>query len=67
LKSNVGTIDQALRLALGFLFVVLAVTGVIGLWGYVGVLLAVTGFFRFCPAYSVLGLSTCPIPAKAKD
>lgn len=60
MKSNVGTIDRALRIALGLLLIVLAAAGVVGPWGYVGVVLAVTGAFRFCPAYRLLGISTCP-------
>ena len=59
-KPNVGTIDQAARVLLGFVLVFLAASGVIGPWGYVGVVLMVTGAFRFCPAYTVFGFKTCP-------
>jgi hypothetical protein len=59
MKPNVGTIDQALRVAIGLLLVILAASGVIGLWGYVGLLLIATGAVRFCPAYRLFGLSTC--------
>ena len=68
MKSNVGTIDQALRIAIGFLLLVLALTGVIGWWGYIGIVPLVTGAFRFCPAYRLLGIDTCPrSPAKIES
>lgn len=59
MKPNVGTIDQAVRVAIGLLLVILAASGVIGPWGYVGLLLIATGAVRFCPAYRLFGLSTC--------
>jgi len=60
MKANVGGIDRILRLAVGALLIVLAALGVIGVWGYLGIVLAATGVFRFCPAYLPFGLSTCP-------
>ena len=66
MKSNVGTIDQYLRAALGFVLVFLAGTGVIGAWGYVGVVLMATAAFRFCPAYRVLGIDTCSVGSHKK-
>lgn len=66
MNANVGTIDQATRVALGLLLVALAVADVIGPWGYVGLLLIITGAFRFCPAYSLFGLSTCKAPGDNK-
>jgi hypothetical protein len=60
-KANVGTIDRALRIVAGVALIALAVTGVIGLWGYVGVVPLFTGVFRFCPAYTVLGINTCSL------
>ena len=32
--------------------------------GVVGIVLIGTGAVGFCPLYRVLGLSTCPVPAK---
>jgi hypothetical protein len=32
---------------------------VIGPWGYIGVVPILTGVFRFCPAYPLLGINTC--------
>lgn len=60
MKANVGGIDRILRIAVGALLIVLAAVGVIGVWGYIGVVPVLTGLFRFCPAYLPFGISTCP-------
>ncbi|MGS0754387.1 YgaP family membrane protein [Roseateles sp. GG27B] len=59
MKANVGTIDQALRIIAGLVLIALAFTGQVGAWGYVGILLVLTGAFRFCPAYTLLGMNSC--------
>jgi Inner membrane protein YgaP-like, transmembrane domain len=65
MKFNVGTIDRVLRVIVGLALIAVAATGTVtGVWvwvaGVVGVVLVATGVFKFCPAYAVLGLSTCP-------
>ena len=60
MKANVGTIDRVVRVIIGIVLVTLAATGVVGLWGFIGVLPLATGLFRFCPAYVPFGISTCP-------
>jgi hypothetical protein len=30
-------------------------------WGLIGIVPILTGFFRFCPVYPLLGISTCPM------
>ena len=59
MKANVGTIDRALRVALGIILIGLTVSGAIGVWGWIGIVPLATGIFRFCPAYSLLGIKTC--------
>ncbi len=65
--SNVGGVDRIVRAVLGLLLLAspLLVTGV---WAYVlpliGVVLLGTASLRFCPAYRLLGLSTCPVPSR---
>ena len=59
MKYNEGTIDRALRLIAGLALVALAATGTIGVWGWMGVLLLVTGAVGFCPGYAIFGMSTC--------
>lgn len=59
MKANVGTLDRALRIAGGLVLIGLAATGTVGWWGYLGVLPLASGLFRYCPAYPLLGISTC--------
>ena len=59
MKANVGTLDRALRIAAGLLLLGLTLAGVIGVWGWIGLVPLATGLFRFCPAYPLLGISTC--------
>ncbi|KIV62343.1 Permeases of the major facilitator superfamily [Pseudomonas sp. FeS53a] len=59
MTANVGTLDRTLRLIVGLLLIALAVFGVIGTWGYIGIVPLLTGLFRFCPAYPLLGINTC--------
>mgnify|MGYP000146033290 FL=1 len=62
MTANVGGLDRILRIVAGLVFIVLAATNVVGMWGYIvgGVVLA-TGVFRFCGAYTLLGVNTCPM------
>lgn len=64
MKTNVGGIDRVLRIVAGLALIVLAVTGVIGNWGWIGIVPLLTGVFRTCPAYSLLGMNTCPLEQK---
>jgi hypothetical protein len=60
LKTNIGGLDRAARLCAGIALLGLAATGVIGPWGYVGLVPLATGLLKSCPLYTVLGVSTCP-------
>ena len=61
MKVNVGTTDRVLRIVAGVVLIGLAATGTVGPWGYLGIVPLATGLFRFCPAYGLLGLNTCPM------
>jgi hypothetical protein len=61
MKINVGNTDRIARIAVGVVLMVLALTGIIGVWGWIGIVPLATGLFRFCPAYSLLGANTCSI------
>jgi hypothetical protein len=62
---NIGTLDQYVRIVLGLALIAfafqdgLAIEGWhwIGLFGLVPL---VTAFFRSCPLYAALGISSCP-------
>jgi hypothetical protein len=57
-RLNVGNLDRALRVLLGLVLIALAVTGKIGVWGYIGVVPLLTGVVAKCPLYSLFGVST---------
>lgn len=64
MKSNVGTTDRIIRIALALIFAVLyftqMVTGTAGLVLLVlGGIFMATSLIGWCPIYSVVGLSTC--------
>lgn len=55
---NMGNTDRVLRLLLGVVLIACAVLGLIGPWGYAGVVLAITGAVAYCPLYHALGIRT---------
>ena len=61
MKANVGTIDRVLRAVVGLVLIGLAATDTIGVWGWIGVVPLLTSLFRFCPAYTLIGINTCPM------
>ncbi|MGB4335182.1 MAG: DUF2892 domain-containing protein [Chromatiaceae bacterium] len=58
--KNAGTIDRALRAIVGLLLIGLTLTGIIGVWGWIGVVPLATAVLGWCPAYTLLGIKTCP-------
>ena len=61
MKTNVGILDRSLRIAAGLVLIALAATGTVGWWGWIGVVPLLTGLAGTCPAYKLLGMSTCPM------
>ncbi len=61
---NVGTVDRIARIVVGLGLIAgffLNKSGSPWTWAYlIGILPLVTGLAGTCPAYSLLGLSTCP-------
>ena len=60
-KNNVGGIDRILRIVIGLALIGMTLTGMIGIWGWIGVVPLLTAALGTCPLYSVLGFSTCPM------
>jgi len=58
--NNIGLNDRILRVVAGSVLVFLTFLGVIGVWGWLGLILIVTGLMRFCPAYRLIGFKTTP-------
>jgi len=69
MKGNEGMIDRVLRVVVGLglgalaWFVLGLGDGAIGgvIAAAVGAVLIITGLVGFCPAYRLVGLSTCPL------
>jgi hypothetical protein len=64
-RHNENPLDRGLRVLVGGVLLLLALTGVTA-WGWVGLLPLVTGLVGTCPAYTLLGISTCRPAARAK-
>ena len=59
-KTNVGNVDRILRIVVGLVLIALVFVGPQTPWGWLGLIPLATGLLRTCPAYSLLGVSTCP-------
>lgn len=69
MSRNVGRVDQYVRIVLGLALVAFAFQDGLSIQGWhwlglAGFVLLVTAFFRSCPAYTVLGMSTCERPVE---
>lgn len=59
--TNVGSTDRILRIVVGLVLIALVFVGPQTPWGWLGIIPLATGFLRTCPAYSLLGVSTCKV------
>jgi Inner membrane protein YgaP-like, transmembrane domain len=62
MPTNVGLVDQWLRIIVGCALVAMIVLNETP-WrwvGLIGFLPLATGFLRWCPLYSLWGINTCP-------
>ena len=66
MTQNVGGIDRILRIVVGLALIVLAATGTIGIWGWLGVIVLATGVVGICMPYTLFGFSTCAIKTDAE-
>lgn len=57
--ENVGGFDRFVRLLLGMALLTLIFVGPKTLWGLVGLVPLLTGAFRTCPLYRLVGINTC--------
>jgi len=61
MQINVGSTDRIIRGVVGLALIVATLTGTIGVWGWIGIVPLATAIFRFCPAYTLFGMNTCPV------
>lgn len=59
MKVNVGNTERIIRIVAGIALIALTLTGTIGVWGWLGVVLLATGLIGWCLPYSILGINTC--------
>jgi hypothetical protein len=59
MDMNVGGIDRILRAVAGLFILSLYFWGPQSPWALVGLVPLATAIFRFCPAYTLLGIKTC--------
>ncbi len=61
MPTNVGTVDRILRIVVGLGLLALVFVGPQTPWGWIGLIPLATAFIGFCPAYTLLGIRTCPL------
>ena len=63
MKTNVGGIDKAARIIAGLILLslIFILDGTARWWGLVGIVPLLTGTLGWCPLYTLLGFSTCPM------
>lgn len=66
MKTNVGTIDRALRVVLGLGLLALVFVGPQTPWGYLGIVPLLTALVGYCPAYALFGISSCALRGNGK-
>ncbi|MDZ7809490.1 MAG: DUF2892 domain-containing protein [Arhodomonas sp.] len=59
MSKNVGTIDRIIRAIIGIVLIALVFIGPQTPWGWIGLIPLATAVVSFCPAYRLLGMSTC--------
>ncbi len=52
--------ERVLRVLLGLVLLSLVFVGPKTPWGWLGIILILTGASGLCPLYTLLGISTCP-------
>jgi len=65
-KNNVGSIDRAVRVAIGLGLIAIVFVGPKTPFGWLGLIPLATAALGTCPLYSILGLSTCPTKTAAR-
>lgn len=60
MTANVGTVDRVIRGLVGLVLLAMVFVGPQTAWGWIGLIPLVTAIVGICPAYSLLGIRTCP-------
>ena len=65
MKANVGNLDRVARIVIGLGLLSLTVMGPQTWFGLLGLIPLATATMGYCPLYTVLGFSSCPVKQKA--
>lgn len=70
MTTNIGGIDRVARIIVGLALIAFALFGPADIawkWiGWIGVVPLATALLGWCPAYTLVGLSTCPMKPKTE-
>jgi hypothetical protein len=58
--KNMGTTDRIVRSIVGLVLISLVFVGPQTPWGWIGIIPLATAILSWCPAYSLIGMNTCP-------
>jgi Protein of unknown function (DUF2892) len=64
MTTNVGSADRVIRIIIGIAllwYALLAPATGYNWIGWIGIIPIVTALVGYCPLYSILGVSTCPV------
>ena len=64
LKNNVGKVDRVIRVVVGIVLIGNVFYALQSPIGWLGVILIVTGLVGKCPLYSIIGINTKPLSEK---
>lgn len=59
MRYNVGSIERIVRVVVGLGVLSLAFVGPASPWGYLGLVLVVTGLAGWCPMFAMFSTTTC--------
>ena len=68
MQANVGGMDRGVRIVAGIGLILFALLSAhpLHIWGWIGVVPLATGLIGWCPAYTLLGMNTCPMKSQDK-
>jgi hypothetical protein len=55
---NIGNVDRLVRILVGVALLGASLMGLVGPWGWIGIVPIATGLVAWCPLYRVLGIRT---------
>ena len=58
MAHNIGNVDRLVRILVGVALLGATLMGLVGAWGWIGIVPIATGLVAWCPLYRVLGIRT---------